>query len=103
MGPWMATIGGARRTILRAPDNGLQLAQVSIDHALHQLLEAEPRLPTEPLARLARIPDARGPLGRPHEPGVYAHVALGLQADVGKRRLDEFGHRVAHSAREHVV
>src|ERR1700730_13825306 len=53
-----------------------QRAPVGLHHALHELLEAHLRLPSEAGARLLRVTDAWRSLRRAHQRGIDAQVAL---------------------------
>src|ERR1700722_7070363 len=83
--------------------SAFKFAQVVAHHPLDELLEAQPRLPSEALARLAGVADARRPLGGTLERPVDAHVALGVEIDARERDVGELRDRVTDAAGEDVV
>src|SRR5438445_6700604 len=68
-----------------------QCGQVGLDHALHELLEADARPPAQALTRPARVADAGRALGGAYERLVDTHVALGVETGAGKGRGRELG------------
>ena len=73
------------------------------EHAVRQLVEADPRLPTERRRRLGRVADEYLGLGGPHQRRIDLHVLLPLQPGEGKSMLRELTNRACPTARDHEV
>src|SRR3954454_5957858 len=56
------------------------------------------RFPTEDGPRARGIPDRGGALRWTNEPGVHAHMMVGIETHVPKRDLNEVGDCAAHPA-----
>ena len=56
----------------------LESSQVSVDHAMDELLEAEHRLPTESLVGTAWVSDVRNPLWCAHQAGIDSDIPVGI-------------------------
>src|SRR2546421_9734218 len=109
---WMVAVATAAGVALRAYADlaGLLLwyaareqLQVCIDHAVHELFEADTRLPAEHGSGLGAVTHQPVDFSGTHEHGVASHIFDWIQADAGEGDVDELPHTMRHTRRDHEV
>src|SRR6516165_6675363 len=100
---WVPTNPSAPVTRTFTSPTPAESLEVSIHHHLHQLAEADRRLPAELGLGLGRVADQEIHLCRPYEPRVRDDVLLPVEPDVREGDLAELAHAVRLVRGDHVV